>query len=461
MTHGAPGIRIVGLGPGDPSLRTLGTQRVLDAADQIVLRTRVHPGLDDLCGDPRVSDCDDLYQTAAAFDSLYETIADRVLALAKAGPVVYAVPGHPRFAERTVPLIVARARSAGIPCDVLDAVSFLDATIAALGADPIAAGMQLVDAEWLASIVDAEPFSAGQLALDPTRPILVAQVYNRELAAAAKIALSRLIPDEHTVILVTAAGIPGQQSTKTLKLHELDRQEVAHLTSLWVPPLAPLAATRSPQTLTRIVARLRAPGGCPWDREQSHASLREAIIEEAYETVDAIDDDDMAGLAEELGDLVLLVAMQAQIAEEEGSFRIEDVNDEVSRKLVRRHPHVFGEIVAETPDAVIATWEGVKAVERAANGAPPVEKGPYDRLPRAMPPLRKAIELLAPRATLRGPSDAGEGAALLQAIETLLEQGVDPERALEEVLRARAAQGDSSNGSEAVEIMTSRGEVQG
>jgi tetrapyrrole methylase family protein/MazG family protein len=460
MTQGAPAIRIVGLGPGDPSLRTLATQRALDAADQIVLRTRVHPGLDALCGDPRVSDCDDLYQTAAAFDSLYEAIADRVLARAEAGPVVYAVPGHPRFAERTVPLIVARARSAGIPCEVLDAVSFLDTTIAALGADPIADGMQLVDAEWLASIVDAEPFSAGQLALDPTRPILVAQVYNREMAAAAKIALSRIIPDEHTVTLVTAAGIPGQQSTKTLKLHELDRQEVAHLTSLWVPPLAPLGATRSPQTLTRIVARLRAPGGCPWDREQSHPSLREAIIEEAYETVDAIDDGDMAGLAEELGDLVLLVAMQAQIAEEEGSFRIEDVYDEVSRKLVRRHPHVFGEIVAETPDAVIATWEGVKAAERAANGAPPVEKGPYDRLPRAMPPLRKAIEVLAPRATLRGPSDADEGSTLLQAVETLLAQGVDPERALEDALRSRAAQGDSSSGSEEIEMMASRGEVQ-
>jgi tetrapyrrole methylase family protein/MazG family protein len=460
VTEGLPEIQIVGLGPGDPGLRTLATQRALDEAEQIILRTRIHPGLDDLQDDPRISDCDDLYQTAEGFDSLYESIADRVIAQAQVGSVVYAVPGHPRFAERTVSLVVARARAAGIPCQVLDAVSFLDATVATIEDDPIAGGLQLVDAEWLAVALDAEPFSAGQLALDPTRPILVAQVYNRELAAAVKIALSRLYPDEHPVTIVTAAGTAGPTSATTLKLHELDRQNVAHLTSVWVPPLAPLAATRSPQTLTRIVAQLRAPGGCPWDREQSHASLREAIIEEAYETVDAIDHDDMAGLTEELGDLLLLVAMQAQIAEEEGAFRIEDVSDGIARKLVRRHPHVFGEIVAETPAAVIATWEGVKAAERAANSAVPTLMSAYDRLPRAMPPLRKAIELLAPGATLRGPGDAGEGTALLKAVESLLAQGVDPERALEDALRARAARGGSPDGEE-IEMRTSRGEGQG
>ena len=124
--------------------------------------------------------------------------------------------------------------------------------------------------------------------------------------------------------------------------------------------MASLEAVRSPESLIRTVARLRAPGGCPWDREQTPGSLRNAVLEEAYEVVDAIDAGDNGGLAEELGDLLLLVAMQAQIAEENGAFRVEDVFEGINRKLIRRHPHVFGSISATTPDAVIATWEGVK-----------------------------------------------------------------------------------------------------
>ena len=120
------GITIVGLGPGDPALRTLATQRALDFADAIVLRTRIHPGLDDLSRDPRVTDCDDLYQSAATFEDLYTAIAERVLERASvASRVVFAVPGHPRFGEKSVRLLEVLAREAGIPLIVADAVSFL------------------------------------------------------------------------------------------------------------------------------------------------------------------------------------------------------------------------------------------------------------------------------------------------------------------------------------------------
>ena len=142
--------------------------------------------------------------------------------------------------------------------------------------------------------------------------------------------------------------------------------------------------------------------------------------------------------------------------------RGEDVSDAISRKLVRRHPHVFGQVVAETPDAVIRTWEGVKAAERAANGAPSPAMDPLERLPRAMPPLRKAIEVLAPRVTLRGPRDPSDGAVLLSAVESLLAQGVDPERALESALRARAARSVAADGAETFEMTaTNRGEKPG
>lgn len=439
MNDAEPRIVIVGVGPGARDLRTIGTQKALDAADRIILRTRIHPGLDDLRGDPRVSDCDDLYQSATAFASLYDAVAERVLAGAReGGTTIFAVPGHPRFAERTVALIERRAGALGIPVEVLDAVSFVDTAVNAAGIDPVADGLQIVDAEELASVLAREPYAAGLIGVNPARPLLVAQLYNPEIAAAVKLALSRLYPDEHPVTLLRGAGAEEGSDARPHPLRELDRQAVDHLTTLWAPPLAPLEATRSAETLPRIVARLRAPGGCPWDREQTHASLRGALLEEAYETVDAIDQGDDAGLAEELGDLLLLVMMHAQIAEEAGVFQIEDVYEGINRKLVRRHPHVFGDVTATTPDAVVTTWEGVKAAERAEKGEPAPERSRYERLPRAMPALRKAVELVAPRETLGPAMDPDAGAPLLAAVLDLIGQGFDPESVLEAALRRHA-----------------------
>ena len=436
MTPFEPGIVIVGLGPGDPGTRTIATQRALDLADRIILRTRIHPGLEDLGEDPRVSDCDDLYENAEAFGCLYEQIADRVVAAAQSDSrIVFAVPGHPRFGERSVPLIEKNARAAGVSVAVLDAVSFIDAASNSLRIDPLSNGIQVADAEQLASTLDAVPFAGGSLGIDPARPLLVGQVYNRDLAAAVKIALARVYPDEHLVAVVRAAGIAIAQTVETVPLHALDRQDVNHLTSVWVAPLAPLEAFRSPEALTRIVSRLRRPDGCHWDRTQNHASLRDSVLEEAYEAADAIDSDESSELAEELGDQLLLISMHAQIAEEAGSFVIEDVYESISRKLIRRHPHVFADAVADSPDAVISTWEGVKAAEREEKGGPASSDDPIDRLPRSMPITRKVVEILAPRTTLRSPEQPTDGDAALAAFAALIARRIDPERALEAALR--------------------------
>ncbi|MBA3451184.1 MAG: MazG family protein [Chloroflexia bacterium] len=430
------GITIVGLGPGDPNTRTIGVQRALDSARRIILRTRVHPGIDDLAGDDRVTDCDELYEQAPGFDWLYSAIADRVIeAAAVEQSVVFAVPGHPRFGERTVRLIEERGHNLGIPVTVLDSVSFIDTLVSVLKIDPVMDGLQIADAEVLAATLDRELFAAGLLGIDPARPLIVAQVYNQDIASAVKIALTRVYPDEQQVTHVRAVGVPGKNDASVFPLHQLDRQDVDHLSSLWIPPLAALDALRSPETLTRIVARLRAPGGCAWDRTQTHTSLRNSVLEEAYEVVDAIDNERSDDLVEELGDLLLLVSMLAQIAEEEGTFRIEDVYEGISRKLIRRHPHVFGDITAETPDAVIATWESVKAQERLADGDRRTSQHPLDRLPRAMPAIRKVIEVMAPRTELMGADDPTVGDNVLTAIRTLLDSDIDPERALEASLR--------------------------
>ena len=437
---------VVGLGPGDPALRTLGAQRALDGARTIVLRTRVHPGIDDLRDDPRVTDCDDLYAGIRSFEEVYAAIAERVLGLAgvgRDGTVVFAVPGHPRFGERSVRLIEERAVERGIAVLIQSAVSAVDAVATAIGADPLADDVQVIDALGLAAAIERDPFSGGSVLVDPHRPCLIGQVHAPHVAAAVKLALGRLYPDDHPILVVRAAGVPGEERLERCRLYELDRRPVDHLSSVWVPALEALAAFRSAATLQRIVALLRAPGGCPWDREQTHGSLRPAVLEEAYEVADAIDRTDAGNLEEELGDLLLQVVLHAQIAEEAGEFALEDVVERVARKLIRRHPHVFGNVEARTPSDVVATWESVKAEERSASGVAK-EQHPLDRLPRSMPALLRATTLLGAWKE-RSPTAADPVAAkaagdeLLTAVATAIRAGVDPERALDGALRRRVA----------------------
>ncbi|MFM9107939.1 MAG: SAM-dependent methyltransferase, partial [Chloroflexota bacterium] len=199
-------ITIAGAGPGDPGALTRAVADAYDRAERIILRTAVHPSLD-IAGDPRCESCDDLYTTLPTFDAVYAAVVDRVIAAARnaSGEIVYAVPGHPFFGERTVPALIARARREGIPLRVLPAASCVDAVAAAVGADPMAEGLQLLDGLDLQTIAEAEPFSGGQLTLDPARPVLVFQVHDRRAAAGVKLRLARTYPDEHPIVVVTAA----------------------------------------------------------------------------------------------------------------------------------------------------------------------------------------------------------------------------------------------------------------
>lgn len=440
-----PTIVVVGLGPGDPALRTVETEKAIAQADRIILRTRIHPGLQDLSADPRVSSCDDLYEALPTFEQVYAAIVERLLNVAETeGSVVYAVPGHPRFGEHSVSLLLAAAAEQTIAVEVRAAVSVLDVVAIAADLDPLL-GLQLIDGLHLRSAADAEPFSGGTVAIDPAVPCFISQVHDRQVASAVKLRLARSYPEDHPVWMVTSAGVAATQGVTVCPLFELDRQPVDHLTSVIVPPLAPLDAARSAATLQRIVAHLRAPAGCPWDRAQTHRSIRQAVIEEAYETADAIDHDEPEELAEELGDLLLQVALHSQMAEEAGTFTLEDVYAQVNRKLIRRHPHVFGDVTVETASAVVQTWDAVKAAERNAAGKLPKGSAhPLDELPRSMPAMEKARALLGPRKGERPLSRDPElvskaGKLLLDAVDAAIAVNVDPEQALERALRDRLA----------------------
>lgn len=382
-------IIILGLGPGDPALLTVEARDVLAHAREIYLRTREHPTVPALPKHLRVHSFDRLYKKFADFDAIYTAMAEEIVARGQKANVVYAVPGHPLFGEMSVQKILAQAREKGIPVRVIAGVSFVDAACAALALDPLARGLQVADATDLAR----HHFPP----LNPDQPALVGQVYSRAVASDCKLTLLVLYPPEHPITLIDAAGTP-EQHVRWLPLEQLDHAE--HwasgsrlqylLTTLYVPPLP---HPGSFEALGEIIAHLRAPEGCPWDREQTHASLRNSLLEEAYEVLEAIDEDDMPHLQEELGDLLLHVMLQSQIAVESGEFSISAVIAAIAAKLVRRHPHVFGDVRVNGTDEILANWEKIKQAE---NGGKPKEK---PSVPRGLPALAMA-EKVAKRGKL-------------------------------------------------------------
>lgn len=203
-------------------------------------------------------------------------------------------------------------------------------------------------------------------------------------------------------------------------------------------PIVPVSPHPKLEELVAVLEYLRAPGGCAWDREQTHASLVQYLVEETYELVDAIEAGDDAELVEELGDVLYQVIFHSDIAAEQGRFTLEDVAAHMTAKMVGRHPHVFGDAVADTPDAVMANWDKLKAVEK------PARESVLDGIPQAMPSLLLAAKLvgraekvgLEPTAANAVPSTEHElGDELLATVVAARAAGLDPERALRDALR--------------------------
>jgi tetrapyrrole methylase family protein / MazG family protein len=372
-----PGITLLGLGPGDPAKLTREAWEILGSAAEIWLRTKSHPTVAGLPASVEVHSFDDLYDTSDTFEDVYAAIIEKILELGRrAEGVVYAVPGDPFLAEATCPAIAQRARAAGLPLKIVNGISFLEPVFTALGLDPYPR----------LTLVDALELSQAHLpGFPPDMPALVAQIYSRMVAAEVKVTLNAVYPDEHPVRLVHAAGT-SEQLVEDLPLYEIDRSEhIGLLTVLYVPALG---EGSSFEAFQEIVAHLRAPEGCPWDREQTHQSLRASLLEESYEALAALDSEDPQKMTEEFGDLLLQIVLNAQIASEEGEFGMADVFQGIYKKLIRRHPHVFGEARVDGVGGVLKNWEKLKAEERAGSREP--EKGLLDGVPLALPALLQA-----------------------------------------------------------------------
>ncbi|MFZ5646227.1 MAG: nucleoside triphosphate pyrophosphohydrolase [Bacillota bacterium] len=374
-------ITIAGLGPGDPGLVSVAVLEALKGSSRIWLRTEVHPVVEWL-KEKGVSfrSFDYIYREAENFQEVYRRIAGEIVSLAREGDVLYAVPGHPLVAEESVDLILEGAAGKGHEVRIIPGMSFIDSLLAAVKTSP-SKGLHVIDGLRLDRQVP-----------DPSVSTVVTQAYSRLVMSDIKLSLMEHYPDDHVVQVVTAAGVPGEEHIEECPLYAMDRvSKVNHLTSVFIPPVKsasqPQGSCFPLDPLVEVMARLRGPDGCPWDREQDHLSLRQYLLEEAYEVLDALSRQDMYNICEELGDLLLQIVFHAQIASENGIFDINNVIGAITEKMIRRHPHVFGDIKVKNSDEVIVNWAAIKEKEKGAR------QSILDGIPEYLPSLMRAQKL--------------------------------------------------------------------
>lgn len=364
-------ITIVGLGSGSIDNLSLKAWRTIENTQTLYLRTKQHPCISELPD----------HLTCISFDELYESLDNRaeivehiVQVAKKQDDVVYAVPGDPWIDEPTVKPLLKMANDEGIEVNIIKGISFIDSMLAEIGVN-VLDGIQIFDALTVAS--DYHP------SINPEIPALLAQVHSQELASNLKLTLMNQYPDEFPVQLIYVDD-SGDMVFEHLSLQEIDRSPyIDMLTALYLPALGKLTSFESFQN---IIAQLRSPEGCPWDIKQTHQSLRPFLIEEAYEVLETIDDNDPDSLVGELGDLLLQIVLHTQIAIDDGEFYMSDIMREVNEKMIRRHPHVWGDVdVNGDPNKVVANWDDIKKTEKGNKSN--TRKSILDGVPKGAPAL--------------------------------------------------------------------------
>ena len=292
----------------------------------------------------------------------------------------------------------------------------IDELLAAAGVDP-GSGVQIVAADRLAGVA-FDP-SMPVLVLRPTGSLTDGPLPGRHARRGPGEVLRALYPDGHLL-----RPLPEGFGRR---LGEIPDDELT-ATDWLIPALDPVDNLASPHGMAAISARLRAPDGCPWDRKQTHRSLRPYLLEEAYETLDAIENGTPADLAEELGDLLLQVILHAQFAAEEGAFDLTDVYRSIAAKIVRRHPHVFGGLEVSGEQQVLSNWEAIKAGERAERGK--AHEGAFGGVARTLPALPASREIQERASSMGWDWDAIEGVweKVAEEIDELRRAGTDEER---------------------------------
>ena len=433
-----PSITVVSLGPGDPGLLTLTSADALRHARRLILRTARHRAVQWLEEQGVAFEAlDDYYDRFEDFDEMHAAMAAHLWQEAAKAPVTFAVidaasDGALRALRSALP--------EGGKLEVLPGVSMADRCLA------------LLPVEHPGRVRVIPAIDCHEAAPDPSMPLLITEIWNPALAGDVKLWLGDLYDDETEIVWFPSSAQVNRKPLP-LPLMELDRQRTYDHTVCAYIPAASLDQRQRycMQDLIRVLDTLRAPGGCPWDRAQTHASLRSDLIEEAYEAAGAIDEGDPDHLADELGDVLMQVVFHAGVARDHGEFTLTDVTTAICRKMIYRHPQVFGgqapadweqlkkaekglhtqgEVLADVSRALPALTRAAKVQKKAADVG-----FDWDSAEEALPKIHEeAEELLAELAAKRDPLEE-MGDLLFSCVNVARLCGVDPETALEKATK--------------------------
>jgi len=389
-------IYIVGLGPGNIDSLTQGAIKRINSGEKNFLRTKEHPttkyfdhnGIE-------YSTFDSIYEEKDEFSQVYQSIVDELLDHMKKNECInYYVPGNPMVAEKTVSILIKVLLKEEY--EIVTGLSFIEPILELVGVDPIE-GLKLVDAIGLKSTD-----------LDINTNMILTQTYNKRVVSEAKLIMSEIYGDDYMVYLIHGAGLENEV-LEHLPISQLDwSEEIGVLSSIFIPKVDKKQhKIYDYNDLINITKRLRGEDGCPWDREQDHISIRQSLIEEAYELVEAIDEDDEDHIAEEVGDLLFQCVFHTEIAYENGEFNPIQVTTSLVNKLITRHPHVFLEKNVDNSTEVLYNWNKIKYENRNITSL----REKFDNIPKLPALMRsykvqeKAAEIGFDWDTLEGPSN--------------------------------------------------------
>lgn len=348
-----------------PEALTLAQQQAIAKARSLFLQTDRHPSADAVrLYNSAFKTMDDLFESSEDFNALNQAIAQRLCSNA---PCVYVATGSIQNSQ--LPTIREAAKQSNTEVSVLPYLSAGDVVFPAYGRGVAISAHDLPEQ------------------IDPEQNYIVEEIDSALAAGEAKLYLGEYFPDDWTVHFASIQK-DGTYQSREICLCDLDRQRVYDATSIvYVPASDYEARTRHGfDDVMRIIRRLRAPNGCPWDREQTHVSLKNALLEESYELIDAIDEDDDHHICEEMGDVLLQFALHAAIAEEQSAFTARDACTDLVEKLIYRHPHVFGSIRVSGSDEVLKNWDALKMAQRKQTTQTEVLKS----VPKSFPALLRS-----------------------------------------------------------------------
>ncbi len=343
-------ITVIPLGTGQEEGLTLGALNALKAAKHLVLRTERHPLVPFLKKQGiAYTSLDSLYEECEDFDVFHRAVAVRLMEMSAEEEVAYGV-SDPAMDQSVMALARLKPREQAL--EVLAGVSHADRCLAML---PLQSPSVRIFA--------AAEFIGARVS--PNEPLLLCELHSRECAGDCKLQLLELLPADTQVTFFTG-GAKGELSAATIPLCEMDRQgRYDHMAACYIPAVPMTARERyDMDDLVAVMKRLRGVGGCPWDREQTHETLLTNLLEECYEFIGAVREDDPDHMYDELGDVLLQVAFHAEIGRQHGDFDILDVTTAICRKMIERHTHIFGTAKADTAEQVLDNWEAIKRRQR-------------------------------------------------------------------------------------------------